>query len=89
MKKFRDTLPITKLKDPASKPSSSSIKENHPQAPQHQTALQLPNTTYCFQKHQNPTITMNPHALYNKKGGGNPNRASRSLLANQKYLYCP
>ena len=79
---IRYTSPLTKFRDPASKPSSTSIKENHPQAPQHQIALQLPKTMYCSKTHQNPPITMNPYALYNKQGGGNPNRASRSLLAN-------
>ena len=33
--KIRDTSPLTKLRNPISKPSSLSTKANHPQAPQH------------------------------------------------------
>ena len=87
--KIIDTSPLTKLRDPASKPSSTSIKANHPHAPQHKTVLQLPKTMYCYQTHKKPTFKMNPHALYKNQGGEKPNRVSRSPLANQKYLYCP
>ena len=62
--KIRNTSPFTKLRDPVRKPSSSSIKANHPQAPQHQISLQPKNTMYFSQNASNANIYNESLMLY-------------------------